>query len=272
MVCFLQIILQKKINKYLFWDLLMSKNHGFTLIELLVVITILAILVGAALPFVQNYVQESRISKAKADLDEISRALMVYETREGTYNSTSIDQIVGRYLNNSPIDPWGAQYHVATESGIVFSSGPDRIPNNYDDISAGYQPPLALVNVKWVDANNTGAVDTQNRPDYLMLQFSRKISSDSQALKVPGSAYIYFYCTSSDTVQNMFDWSNFKLDNSGSMITLPLADGVVSAFTAGSDTFCVSNGDGLRDLASTTVNPGGNKCISSQSVVIMSSR
>ena len=247
-------------------------KKGFTLIELLVVITIIAILVGAALPFVQNYVLESRISKAKSDLDEIARALMVYETREGSYNASNISQIVGRYLNNSPVDPWGAQYVVATESGIVFSCGPDRIPNNYDDISAGYQPPLALVNVKWVDANNSGAVDTQNRPDYLMLQFSRKISSESLALKTPATAYNYFYCTSSDTVQNMFDWNNFKLDNSGSMITLPLADGVTNAFTAGSDTLCVSDGSGLRDLASTTVNPGGNMCISSQSVVIMSSK
>ena len=250
----------------------MFKKQGFTLIELLVVITIIAILAGAALPFVQNYVLESRISKAKADLDEIARALMVYETREGTYNASNISQIVGRYLNNSPVDPWGVQYFVATESGIVYSSGPDRIPNNYDDISAGYQPPLALVNVKWVDANSTGAVDTQNRPDYLLLQFSRKISSDSLAIKNPATSYNYFYCTSSDTVKDMFDWSNFKLDNSGSMITLPLADGVTNAFTAGSDTFCVSNGEGLRDLASTTVNPGGNMCISSQSVVIMSSK
>ena len=251
----------------------MSKKIGFTLIELLVVITILAILVGAALPFVQNYVQESRISKAKSDLDEISRALMVYETREGTYNSSNISQIVGRYLNNSPVDPWGVQYFVATESGIVYSSGPDRIPLNYDDISAGYQPPLALVSVKWVDANNTGAVDTQNRPDYLLLQFSRKISEvDSPALLDKPNAYQYFKCTSSDTVQNMFDWSNFNLDNSGSMITLPLADGVVNAFVAGSDTFYVSDGNGLHDLASTTANPGGNKCISSQTVVIISSK
>ncbi len=257
----------------------MKRKNGFTLIELLVVITILAILVGAALPFVQNYVNESRISKAKSDLDEIARALMVYETREGTYNSKKIDHIVGRYLNNSPVDPWGVAYIVATETGIVYSCGPDRIADNYDDISANYQAPLALVNVKWVDANSTGAVDTQNRPDYLMLQFSRAISAtnstaidESTNSGIVGTSDKYFKLSSQDDITVIFDWSNFKLDKSCTLITLPLATGVVDAFTAGSDTLTivsVSNDSGLHDMASSTFNPTGNACMASQPVVIM---
>ena len=251
----------------------MKRKNGFTLIELLVVITILAILAGAALPFVQNYVNESRISKAKSDLDEIARALMVYETREGTYNSTKIDQVVGRYLNNSPVDPWGVAYIVSTHTGIVYSCGPDRIADNYDDISANYQAPLALVNVKWVDANSTGAVDTQNRQDYLMLQFSRAISAtNSAAIQAPATAFQYFKLSSTDSVDLTFEWTNFKLDNSGTLITLPLANGVVDAFTAGSDTLTiisVGNDSGLHDMASSTFNPTGNACMASQPVVIM---
>jgi general secretion pathway protein G len=97
-------------------------RKGFTLIELLVVITILAILAGAALPYVQNYVAESRIAKAKTDLEEVARALAVYETREGEYVKGNVSDLTGRYLNKAPIDPWGKPYLVATASGLVISS------------------------------------------------------------------------------------------------------------------------------------------------------
>lgn len=162
-------------------------RKGFTLIELLVVITILAVLAGAALPYVQNYVEESRIAKAKTDLEEIARALAVYETREGDYPDTDepadptlsdVSQLTGRYLNKAPIDPWGKPYVIDLDAGTVYSTGPDRDDSaggKYDNISVPYQPPLALVSVKWVDKNQTGSVDINNVPDQLQLRFSRKI-------------------------------------------------------------------------------------------------
>ncbi|OGK04943.1 MAG: hypothetical protein A2W80_13340 [Candidatus Riflebacteria bacterium GWC2_50_8] len=160
-------------------------RKGFTLIELLVVITILAVLAGAALPYVQNYVEESRIAKAKTDLEEIARALAVYETREGDYPDTGavnefsdVSQLTGRYLNKAPIDPWGKPYTINRDAGTVYSTGPDRDDSpggKYDNISVPYQPPLALVSVKWVDKNQTGSVDINNVPDQLHLGFSRKI-------------------------------------------------------------------------------------------------
>jgi type II secretion system protein G len=164
-------------------------KKGFTLIELLVVITILAVLAGAALPYVQSYVEESRIAKAKTDLEEIARALAVYETREGDYPDTGTDdtdglsdvsQLTGRYLNKSPIDPWGSQYIVDINAGAVYSTGPDRSDvgdGKYDNISVPYQPPLALVSAKWVDKNQSGAIDFQNVNDEIQLTFSRKLST-----------------------------------------------------------------------------------------------
>lgn len=167
-------------------------RRGFTLIELLVVITILAILAGAALPYVQNYVAESRIAKAKTDLEEIARALAVYETREGEYPDTGtgagatdgnsdVSQLVGRYLNKAPIDPWGKAYRIDLKAGTVYSGGPDRsFDSPEDNISVPYQPPLALVSVKWVDRNQSGAVDVQNVQDQLQLVFSRKLNPVSR--------------------------------------------------------------------------------------------
>lgn len=152
-------------------------KKGFTLIELLVVITILAVLAGAAIPYVQNYVEESRIAKARTDLEEIARALAVYETREGEYTKTSVEDLTGRYLNKAPIDPWGKSYEIDLDAGLVISGGPDRDTSTVEDnIQSPYQPPLALVSVKWVDRNQSGAVDVQNVPDQLQLVFSRKIN------------------------------------------------------------------------------------------------
>lgn len=242
------------------------KNKAFTLIELLVVITILAILVGAALPHVQGYVTESRISKAKSDLETISKALMIYETRESTYKSGSLDQLAGRYLNNMPIDPWGQGYIVATGSGVVFTAGPDRIKDTPDDILANYQPPLALTQVKWVDANQSGAVDLQNTPDYLQMYFSRQVSDDSDAIQTPTDAHQYFLWTSPKDLDTALDWNTFVLDSSANLITISVA--TESAFGPGSDTIWIKDGAGLRDLAPN----GGNMALASQTVIITSSK
>ncbi len=245
-------------------------RKGFTLIELLVVITILAILAGAALPYVQNYVAESRIAKAKTDLEEISRAIAVYETREGEYTKTNVSDLTGRYLNKAPIDPWGKSYVVATDAGVVYSSGPDRssaaAADKLDDVSVPYQPPLALVSAKWVDRNQSGAVDTQNVADQIQLTFSRRMDNlstdfdDSAAgqinnlfnVKVAGVDTV-FNTAFSDVAANV------KIVGSKTLILEVTGAGV---FTPGQDTVNVKAGHArIKDF-------GGSFCLSDQAVVV----
>jgi prepilin-type N-terminal cleavage/methylation domain-containing protein len=88
-------------------------RKGFTLIELLIVITIIAILAGAAVPYVQDYIEDARLSKARADLGELRNAIIRWETENGrsfgfaSDGTTPLDadafqdQLVGPYLQQS---------------------------------------------------------------------------------------------------------------------------------------------------------------------------
>ncbi|NLI76685.1 MAG: prepilin-type N-terminal cleavage/methylation domain-containing protein [Candidatus Riflebacteria bacterium] len=244
-------------------------KRGFTLIELLVVITILAILAGAALPYVQAYVAESRLAKAKSDLEEIARALAVYETREGEYSKSDVSDLTGRYLNKSPIDPWGVSYVVATQAGTVYSKGPDRkstsTAEKLDDIIFPYQPPLALVSVKWVDRNQSGAVDTQNTPDQLQLTFSRKLANPVASLDDIGEVDALLSATTGGSIAFL---SSLIVPTSVQIVaskTLVYDVATTNAFTAGQDSVNVKSGNTLQDNAV----PTANKCISDQPVLIL---
>ena len=82
-------------------------RKGFTLIELLIVITIMAILAGAAVPYVQDYVEDARIAKCREDLGELRNAIMRYEVErnklfdpsaEGLATDTWQQLLIGPFL------------------------------------------------------------------------------------------------------------------------------------------------------------------------------
>ncbi len=267
-------------------------SKGFTLIALLVVITIIAILAGAALPYVQNYVSESRQAKAKSDLDEIARALVIYESREGDYNKKTVEDLTGRYLDRSPIDPWGVPYVVATQSGIVYSLGPDRKDSDagdeyaFDNIEVSYVPPLALVSVKWVDKNKSGAVDTQNVQDELHLTFSRKLATAGPNLltdvaELPNLLNALMISrdpndlSASEPLSVVVDNAepNARIVGASRTIVLPISNTPienatthVKYFVAGQDKIGVKGG---HNLIKDNATPEQNACISDQQVVIL---
>lgn len=152
-------------------------RKGFTLIELLIVITIIAILAGAAIPYVQDYVEDARISRVRADLEELKNGLIRYELDRGeVWNSSASTTaaLIGPYLAKPLSDPWGSPYYVNGTSSFVLSPGADRVASTGDDITVEFRPPLALSRAYWEDTNQDGSV---SNGDTLILRFTRPVGT-----------------------------------------------------------------------------------------------
>ncbi len=85
-------------------------NHsGFSLIELVIVVGIIAALVGIALPYYGDYVNESKHAVMRANLNTFEKALMDYRADKGYYPSAAdINTLVSgmpQYLAEFPVDP-----------------------------------------------------------------------------------------------------------------------------------------------------------------------
>lgn len=155
-------------------------RKGFTLIELLIVITIIAILAGAALPYVQDYVEDARLSKAKSDMAEIKNALMRWEVDNGRFwdGGATINNLVGVYLEKPLLDPWGNAYIVDGGASLVLCVGPNGVNEigKNDDFTIDFRPPLAVTKAFWVDVDKDSLVSTG---DTLSVRFSRPCDGDT---------------------------------------------------------------------------------------------
>jgi len=155
-------------------------RKGFTLIELLIVITIIAILAGAAIPYVQDYIEDARLAKARADLGELRNAIIRFETErgkifeptaEGYTLATFQSALVGPYLQSVLVDPWGSPYYIATEASLVYSSAQDR-DKTTNIVALDYRPATACTRAYWIDVNKNGLVDDTDNID---LKFTRPV-------------------------------------------------------------------------------------------------
>jgi general secretion pathway protein G len=117
------------------------QKKGFTLIELLVVISVIAILIGIAVPRFKGMQDEANISKANAELRVLETAVESYNMNQtpNAYPAT-VTTLCAAYLNDAtPLivsdvlaDPFrsaGAEYNfIRSANGeyyVIFSYGPD---------------------------------------------------------------------------------------------------------------------------------------------------
>lgn len=153
------------------------QRSAFTLLELLIVILIIVILSGAVFPYVQQYVDETRVSRVKQDLDEISKALIRYETdQRKLYAAVDTRDLIGSYIQRNKPDPWGRPYLINSLKSVCYSAGPDGVENTADDVITPFRPPLAISRCLWEDNNGTMLADSG---DNLVIKFTRPVRDNA---------------------------------------------------------------------------------------------
>jgi general secretion pathway protein G len=131
-----------------------NRKHGFTLLEIMLVVTIIALLLAAAIYGLQGNLGFAQDVRVKADIKAMTVALNTYYGTNGFYPTTEqgLQALVTQpdsepkprqwrqFFQKIPMDPWGNQYIYVypgkhnPDSYDLYSAGKDRKPDTADDI------------------------------------------------------------------------------------------------------------------------------------------
>ncbi len=144
----------------------MDEKKGFTLIELMVVIVILGILVSIGTFAFQSSQQKSRDSRRKADLDQVTRALEMYENDNGGYpvgGTTGVDsgKIIGCGDTPKIACSWGSIFSNTTKATYMIKLPKDPKSDvtgyYYESVGKGYRLYARLENSNDTSIPTTGS-------------------------------------------------------------------------------------------------------------------
>jgi general secretion pathway protein G len=139
-------------------------RRGFSLIELLIVVAIIAALVGVAVPFFQDNLSDAQKTKARQDLDVIRSAINLHDAQNRPLIGSSLAPLKGRYLQEVPKDPWGNEYLLDADIGLLMCFGGDAQGGGEgidQDLYFRYKPDLAIKRVQYDGTWGTAKPDAQ---------------------------------------------------------------------------------------------------------------
>ena len=114
-----------------------GRRRGFTLLELMIVLTIIAVLVGIAIPTYQAMIKRSRESTLKVNLHSMREVIDQYTADKKKAPQSLQDLIEGHYFRELPLDPiTGSRDTWLTEFGTDVSS-PDQTDTGITNVHSG---------------------------------------------------------------------------------------------------------------------------------------
>lgn len=133
---------------------LLRSEKGFTMVEMMVVLIIIAVLIAGGVKFYLGYIENAKVTKAKAQISTMQAALDTYFAENGLYpTDITADGLKSKMLNAGLIvteviptngtagkdgtlsvtDPWGATSNYLYRSSIGASyfvrSGSNNVQN-----------------------------------------------------------------------------------------------------------------------------------------------
>ena len=98
-------------------------------------------------------VEGGKRRKAREDLQLIRNAINLYEGYHAArMKGTELKPLLGRFLGELPMDPWGNRYLLDSSVGLVVTYGADALPGGTDadeDLVERYLPPLTIQRVQY---------------------------------------------------------------------------------------------------------------------------
>lgn len=138
----------------------------------MVVLLIMGLLLVFAIEEYMKHIEQARVTKAKADLEVLTRAVRLYMLKEektfevATFTKRYLGNFIGTYLESDPPnDPWERPYFHRPELGVLYSFGPDGIDGysgrlSTDDVVIHYLPSgFYITKAEYIDQNRNNQID-----------------------------------------------------------------------------------------------------------------
>jgi general secretion pathway protein G len=118
-------------------DIKTGRKRGFSLLELMIVLTIIAILVGIAIPVYKTMILRSRESTLKVNLHSLREVIDQYTADKKKAPQTLQDLVEAGYFRELPLDPMTNSHDTWNPDFGTDVSSPDQTETGINNVHSG---------------------------------------------------------------------------------------------------------------------------------------